>query len=137
MPKIALVRHHPGYMLTFSRNEFRVETMRGSGPGGQKRNKTDSCVRITHIPTGLSAYNCDTPSQHRNRAAAFRVLADRLVDYYFAAPEEEARSTEEVRSYKEGGMVTDSTGFKTPFKTVMKKGMDEVIYQRKMKLEGE
>ena len=63
-----------------SRNDFKVERMRGSGPGGQKRNKTDSCIRITHIPTGLSEYCCETKSQHQNLKTAFTRLAVRVVD---------------------------------------------------------
>ena len=62
-----------------TKKDFRVETMRGKGPGGQKRNKTDSCVRITHIPTGLAEYCCETKSQHQNRTTAFRRLAKRVV----------------------------------------------------------
>ncbi|KKL84113.1 hypothetical protein LCGC14_1967940, partial [marine sediment metagenome] len=67
--------------LLFSarKKDFNVETMRGTGSGGQKRNKTDSCVRITHISTGMSEYCCETPSQHRNKATAFQRLAKRLV----------------------------------------------------------
>ncbi len=52
----------------------RVDTFRGSGPGGQKRNKTDSAVRVRHLPTGLSGQAADSRSQHDNRRRALRRL---------------------------------------------------------------
>jgi peptide chain release factor 1 len=54
-----------------------VETMRGTGPGGQHRNKTDSAVRITHKPTGISAY-ADERSQQHSRRKAWRDLEQKL-----------------------------------------------------------
>ena len=52
--------------------DCRVETYRASGPGGQKRNKTSSAVRLTHRPTGLNAIAEESRSQHQNRARALR-----------------------------------------------------------------
>lgn len=60
------------------RDEFRVDYYRGSGAGGQHRNKTDSACRITHIPSGLSAQSEDQRSQKQNKATAFRRLAARM-----------------------------------------------------------
>lgn len=57
-----------------------VTTARGSGPGGQNRNKTESCVIITHRPTGLQVRIDNERSQHQNKALAFKVLAARLYD---------------------------------------------------------
>lgn len=51
-----------------------VDTYRASGPGGQKRNKTDSAVRLRHTPTGLSAIGTESRSQHENKARALRRL---------------------------------------------------------------
>ena len=52
----------------------RVDTFRGTGPGGQKRNKTESAVRVTHRESGLAAFDDQSRSQHLNRARALQKL---------------------------------------------------------------
>ena len=76
---MAVLDPEPSNGFRMEESEVEIRTSRGSGPGGQHRNKTDSCVTARHTPSGVSV-RVDMRSQHQSKAMALRILAAKLAE---------------------------------------------------------
>lgn len=105
------------------RKDFKIDTFRSGGNGGQHQNKTDSGVRITHIESGLSAECRETKSQAQNKKIAFRRLCKKLLDHYVPKLQKTryAAGFETVRTYheKDNRVVDHVSGLQQSYDEVM------------------
>ena len=121
--------------------DLRVDTYRASGAGGQHVNKTDSAVRLTHLPTGIVVECQDERSQHKNRARAMSLLQAKLLDVEITKREQEQAQTrkslvgsgdrsERIRTYNyPQGRVTDHRINLTLYKLdeILEGDLDQVV----------
>ncbi|HEX5777842.1 MAG TPA: peptide chain release factor 2 [Xanthobacteraceae bacterium] len=84
--------------IDINENDVRVDTMRSGGAGGQHVNKTESAVRLTHIPTGIAVVSQGDRSQHKNRAEAWRMLRAKLYDKELKKREEQAAADQAAKT---------------------------------------
>ncbi len=121
--------------------DLRIDTLRSGGAGGQHVNKTESAIRITHIPTGIVVMMQEERSQHRNRAKAMSILRARLYDQQLQSRDSERAAdrkamvgsgdrSERIRTYNfPQGRVTDHRINLTLYKLdkVMEGDLDEIV----------
>ncbi|MEY3667614.1 MAG: hypothetical protein RL572_1154, partial [Pseudomonadota bacterium] len=127
--------------IEINKADLRIDTFRSSGAGGQHVNKTDSAIRITHIPSGIVVECQDERSQHKNRSRAMSLLHAKLNDQAQQAAAQEVSDTrrklvgtgdrsERIRTYNyPQGRVTDHRINLTVYKLseVMEGALDSVI----------
>ncbi len=121
--------------------DLRIDTYRASGAGGQHINKTDSAIRITHLPTNIAVQCQSSRSQHKNKAEAMKMMKSRLYEMELQKKEEEAQAMQDskteigwghqIRSYvlHPYQMIKDlRTGFETGnTSAVLDGGLDEFM----------
>lgn len=142
LPALASEKHLPvNDSLSIPRSELDVRVSRASGAGGQHVNKTDSAVRITHIPTGIVAECQEGRSQHGNKAQALKVLTARIHEKDRSAQAAKDAATrkgligsgdrsDRIRTYNfPQGRLTDHRINLTLYKllTIMEGDLDDVI----------
>ena len=119
-------------IISYRRKDFRVDTFRCGGNGGQSQNKTDSGVRITHIETGISSECREHKSQLMNKKEAFRKVAEQLKDMHVKQNRIiRDRQTNVVRSYHhvENRVKDHDTGATTTY-TEAEKDLSRLIHDR-------
>lgn len=116
---VAILAEPDEVEVDIDEKELKIDTYRASGPGGQHVNKTDSAIRITHLPTGIVVQCQDERSQHKNRAHAMRMLRAKLYEMEEEKRRNEIASTrkslvgtgersEKIRTYNyRDGRITD------------------------------
>lgn len=121
-----------GYSL--DTRELRLETYRDSGPGGQHRNRRDTAVRVTHVPTGIVVINADQRSQYQNKQIALQRMAEILAGQQDTNAHAE-RNAERIDQFEERSFtwtdwrdeVKTSGGKKVSMKRALKGDLKKVL----------
>jgi peptide chain release factor 2 len=123
-------------VVEIEEGDLRIDTFRSSGAGGQHVNKTDSAVRITHLPTGIVVQCQNERSQHKNKAMAMKILKARL---YEREMKEKTEKLEALRSTQKeiawGSQIRSYTMH--PYKMVKDHRTNKVIHQVDRVMDGE
>lgn len=138
---VAILAEPDEVEVDIDEKELKIDTYRASGPGGQHVNKTDSAIRITHLPTGIVVQCQDERSQHKNRAHAMRMLRAKLYEMEEEKRRNEIASTrkslvgtgersEKIRTYNyRDGRITDHRIGLTLYKieAILSGELDELV----------
>lgn len=138
---VAILAEPDEVEVDIDEKELKIDTYRASGPGGQHVNKTDSAIRITHLPTGIVVQCQDERSQHKNRAHAMRMLRAKLYEMEEEKRRNEIASTrkslvgtgersEKIRTYNyRDGRITDHRIGLTLYKieAILNGELDELV----------
>jgi peptide chain release factor 1 len=116
--------------------DLKIDTLRSGGAGGQHVNKTESAVRMTHLPTGIVVMMQEDRSQHRNRAKAMAILRARLYDYE-RQRQDAARAAERRGQVGSGDRSERIRTYNFPQGRVSDHRIDLTLYKLPQVIEGE
>ena len=123
-------------VVAIDEKDLRVDTYRSSGAGGQHVNKTDSAVRITHLPTGVVVQCQNERSQHKNRATALKILRARLYEREMKEQEEKLQELHNTKKEIAWGSQIRSY-IMHPYKMVKDHRSNKVIHQVDRVMDGD
>lgn len=122
-------------LISYRKKDFRVDTFASGGKGGQHQNKTQSGVRIVHLPTGLSSECRETRNQGRNKKIAFRRLANKIKIWHQKQIRNNHEiSNETIRTYHavDNRVKDHLSGFQSTYSEVVENEyLDEMIEKRR------
>ena len=122
--------------IDIAEDDLKIDTLRSGGAGGQHVNKTESAVRMTHIPTGIVVMMQEDRSQHRNRAKAMAILRARLYDYE-RQRQDAARAAERRGQVGSGDRSERIRTYNFPQGRVSDHRIDLTLYKLPQVIEGE